>query len=313
MNWPRSPRWFNMALLLPTVLLVGEAGLWVHGQRQSRHALAALNQLTREAGRLNRVLPSLGEETAAAIREDKEMAEQALVAWRAAWPGGIDASTPTPAEKVNLDLYFDILAWIDRTRARAAEAQVAIRPIERFGFASLANEAPPPELAPAFWRQRQRLHYLLELLFASQPRAVLSVQREHPPLGNTADASSVRPLDTGRAAVEHPASLDADYFIPERRLMLRQSGPAGGEAFRLEFSGETPVLRGFLSRLSSGDFPVLARSVGVEPLLGAAAASEKAGIPSTHGLLPLVVPDLSRFVVVVEWLDSPPAPESPAR
>ena len=305
MNWPQYPGWFKWVILLLSVLLVGESALWVHAHGQSRHALARCERLTREMNTLSRATPALDEANTRAIQRETEVAEQVLAAWHEAGPSWNDATSTAPAPGRSLDLFFELLSWVDRTRTRAADAQVSIRPDERFGFASLASEAPPAELAPAVWRQRQRLHYLLELLFAARPRAVWSVQREQP---LPARAGPPQPPESGRAT----ASPNADYFIPEPRLLIRSSGQFSSEAFRLEFAGETPVLRALLRGLASGQAPVLVRSVAVEPLIAAAPIKGNAEVFAASVPGPLVAPTASRFVVVVEWIERLSPTEKPA-
>jgi hypothetical protein len=303
MNWLRSHGWFYFVLLLLAALLAWEVGLWVQAHGQSRHTLAVVGQLTREANQLSRVVPEVGEKSVRAIREEAEKAEQVLSAWRKVWPAPNDSLAAVPTSPPSLDDFFEHLAWIERTRALAVAAQVAIAPEEHFGFALLTHEGPPAELAVVVRRQRWRLNYILQLLFAAHPRAVLSVQREQP-LPLTPPSMSSRPPKSVPAAV----IPDADYFIPDARLLIRSDGHCSSEAYRLEFSGETPVLRSLLNSLASGAVPILVRSVTVEKLTAVTPTKGNMGTSPPLVSGSLVTPAPSRFVVVVEWIDPPSPP-----
>ena len=82
--------------------------------------------------------------------------------------------------------------------------------------------------------------------------------------------------------------------------MLRVPGRLEGDAFRLEFIGQTTALREFLNALAAFKLPVIVRSVEVEPLNAQLPAAASAGPPAAGAPVPLVVQNFSRFVVVVE-------------
>jgi hypothetical protein len=72
--------------------------------------------------------------------------------------------------------------------------------------------------------------------------------------------------------------------------------------YRLEFTGRTPALRALLNGVAAASLPLVVRRVAVEPL-----AANRPG-PGTDAVVagapvPLIAQDLSRFAVVVEYVD----------
>ena len=86
-------------------------------------------------------------------------------------------------------------------------------------------------------------------------------------------------------------------------------GRVESEAFRLEFTGQTAVLRAFLNSLAALPRPVIVRRVEVEPLTAESGASTA---PVAGAPVPLVAQNLSKFAVVVECVELLPAPERSA-
>src|SRR5207245_42405 len=99
------------------------------------------------------------------------------------------------------------------------------------------------------------------------PRALLSVQRERP-LTAAQRALRHQPSRSGAPGVlpvQGAGGAPADFFDPDPQLSVRQPGWIDSEAFRLEFTGPTPVLRDFLNTLATYRLPLIVSSVEVEP------------------------------------------------
>ena len=315
MNWLKRNPLLGSVLLLLVALLAAEAWLWSRGREQARRALATLEQKKQERDWLARQSPALSGENEQAIARDLAHTQQVLVALRAALQGRDDKIRAAAPPVKSIDLYFDIAAFVEKTRALATRAQVMARPDERFGFASHANEGPEADLVPAVFRQRVEGQYLVEALIESRPRALLAVQREHP-LTAAQHARRNQPAQPGAAtpaAPAGPSGAPADFFDFEGQMSVRVPGRVDSDAFRLEFTGQTPALRAFLNSLAAFRLPVIVRSVEVEPLTAEAPPVDPAAPPPAAGApVPLVSQNLSRFAVVVEFVVLPATPEKPA-
>jgi len=314
MDWfKRNPLLGSVLLLLAAVLAV-EGRLWLLYRQQSLRALAALEQKKQDRDWLARQSPALSAENEQAIARDLANTRQVLAALRLALQGK-DGNTPASPPAKAIDLYFDLAAFVEKTRALAAHATVQIKPDERFGFASHANEGPEADLVPAVFRQRVIAQYLVEALLEARPRALLAVQRERP-LTAAARAQRNQPPTPGTPAAALPAAaggVPADFFEFDPALSVRVPGRVDGDAFRLEFTGQTTTLRTFLNTLASFKLPVVVRSVEVAPLAGEELPADPAApLPVTGAPVPLVSQNLSKFAVVVEYVLLNASPEKPA-
>ncbi|MEI6105831.1 MAG: Amuc_1100 family pilus-like protein [Opitutae bacterium] len=298
MKWLRSSLAFRGGLLLLAVLLSVLLWLWGYSHTQARRAVAALTALTREREKLARELPALREENTGAIVQALAEGEQVS----AEWARELRDPASLPPVATSLEVFFELAAFAERTRGLAARAHVTVQPDERFGFASLANEGPVADQARVVLRQCIRIQILLEQLIAAQPQAVLGVQRERP---GSIGQPSLRPT-AALAGSATPGAIpepSIDLFVPDARLLARVPGLLAGEAYRLEFTGETRVLRTFLDGIAQRDFPVLVRSVEVEPVQATDPAPPLPGKVVGRAPQPKVGRTLSRFLVVVEWLE----------
>jgi len=288
--------------------LAGLGGWQGHEQRlAARRALAVLAQQEQERDWLARLSPAPSADNAAALAADLAATEKTIAARRATLAGPARRMLDPAPPARSLDAWFELATYVERMRALAAQAQVALKPDERFGFAAHTNEGPGEALVSAVHRQRIVMQWLVESLLESRPRALLAVQRQPP---RTAEQ---------RAGREPVAAIDGpDYFTPDPRLSLRVPGLVEGEAFRLEFTGQTAALRAFLTAMASFQFPVIVRNLEVEPLAAEAAAAAPdpyAGLPAVPGAppapVPIVRPSLSKFAVTLECVEILPAPTPP--
>jgi hypothetical protein len=293
MNFLRSHPSFATALGVCGLLTLGGIGCLIERTRTARQALAQLDQKKRELRALAGLTPAPNEDNAAQIERDRAQAAAALAALRMQLRGSGPAAErlrQTPAPGSPSDAYFELADFVERMRAQAAAAGVALAPDERFGFAAYAHAGPEPERIAAVHRQRLIVQTLLEALFAAQPRRLLSVQRGRP-------ASSA---PAGRDA-RGPAAgnQSADTFEPDPALTALVPGYVEATAFRLVFDGPTDALRSLLNRLAAFELPLVVRAVEVEP----AGAETHDARATTDSARPLVPSADSRFTVTVEWID----------
>ncbi len=213
----------------------------------------------------------------------------------------------TPAPTKPVDAYFELAAYVEKNRALAAAARTVLADHERFGFASHATQGPPEEMLPFVARQAAALGPLLECLFASAPRELLAVQRERPLAAGQwaarrAGGAPRPPKDSGVSGTA------ADFFSIDPALSLLAPGQTDTMAFRLEFTGHTSSLRGFLNSVAASPVPLFVRSVEVEPLAAPPSAGSAA---DTEAVRPVVPPTVSKFAVVVELVELVRRPTSP--
>lgn len=268
------------------VLVVGEGWVLRESRMTAERALAALEQKKQERDWLARQSPALSPENEAAITADLTAAGRSLAGLRRALQGKEVSVFAAPPPAKSIDAFFELANGVEKLRNRAAQAQVVLKPDERFGFSTHTNEGPAAEQLATVHRQRLALQYLIETLLESRPLALLAVRRERP----TADG----PRDSRDRA--------EDFFELDHALSLRQPGGVESAAFRLEFTGQTAALRNFLNSLATFRQPVVVRSVEVEPLAASAAPGAAAPAAAAGSPVPLVRQSLSKFAVTVEFV-----------
>lgn len=305
MNWLKRNPLLGAVLLACTLALAAEGWFLVQARQQAARALAGLEQKKQERDWLGRQSPALSEANAQALDRDLAQAIKVLGGLRTALQGRDPKILETPPPAKPIDAYFDIAAFVEKMRATAARARVMIKPDERFGFATHANEGPEADLVPGVFRQRLVSQYLVEALLEARPRVLVSVQRERP---LTAAQRALRnPIGREGTTQASPAAsasgsggVAADFFEFDAASSLRVPGRVESLAFRFEFTGQTPALRAFLNSLAALPLPIIVRRVEVEPLAGEATptAALAPGAP-----VPLVAQNLSKFAVVVECVE----------
>jgi hypothetical protein len=190
--------------------------------------------------------------------------------------GGYQPEVPAPAGTV--EAFFELSRFVTAMKGKAAEGKVAVRPGERFGFGSYVTEGPAAAVLPAVHRQRTTAGSIIEALFEARPLALLAFKRERP---DTTDANK-------------PERTMEDYFILPHEYSLRQPGLMNTDAFRVEFTGQTAVLRQFLNTLAGSRQAMVVRTVEVEPFSVATAGAPGAEAGALHR------PPISKFVVTLE-------------
>ncbi len=306
MDWlKRNPR-LGFVLLLTVAVLSLEGWSWSRNHRRARRALATLEEKKQERDRLTRQTPSLSRENEEAIVRDLADTGRVRAALQAALQ---EAGAPAaPAARAG-DLFFDLASFAEEIRARAAQAGVTVKPDEHFGFATHRHEGPGSDLIPAVGRQRASVQYLVGALLAAQPRTLVAVQRERPlTAAQRARRHQVPPPETTSAGPAAAGGAPEDFFDFDAALSVRVPGLVDSDAFRLEFTGQTPALRAFLNTLTLSRLPVIVRSVEVEPLAAGRTGANPEGSAADGAPVPLVAQNPSKFAVVVECVRLVPAP-----
>lgn len=313
-------RSLKKSLLFAMLLLACAAACLVQGwliYTARERALRAALQLEAKRGErdwLARQSPALSEENSRAIAADVVAAETRLAELQAHLAGKVWLPPP-PARPV--EAYFALAAFNEKMRALALHAQIALRTEERFGFSTYANEGPAADLVASVHRQRVVMQHVLEALFEARPKSLIAAMRERP---LTEMQAAARRAATGNIGARAPdAAADsppvrsdgqlADFFEPDARLRLRQSGLVDGELYRVEFTGQTQALRTFLNALAASPLPLFVRAVEVErdaaegPVADGSAPSPAVGASAP---VPLVARSFSKFAVVVECVEVVP-------
>ncbi len=311
MNWLKRNPLLGAVLLACTLSIAAEGWFLAQARQLGTRALAGLEQKKQERDWLGRQSPTLSVANEQAINRDLAQADEVLADLRTALQGRAPKILATPLPVKPIDAYFDLAAFIEKLRATAARAGVALKPDERFGFATHSNEGPEADLVPAVFRQRLVGQCLVEALLEARPRALVSVQRERP-LTAAQRAWRNQPGQPPASVPGAPAAggVAADFFEFDAPGSLRVPGRVESMAFRVEFTGQTPALRTFLNNLAVLPLPIIARRVEVEPLAGE--ATPPAGL-APGAPVPLVAQNFSKFAVVVEWVEplAPPEPSNP--
>ena len=303
MSWGRKYPVFATSLLVLGLLVLAEAGGLTERCVTARTARKRLEQASRELRSLAAIQPAATPENAALIESDLVRTTRVLAAMQA----GLATEGPraarlrdTPAPEHRPDAFFDIAAFVEAMRARAQQAGVALKPDERFGFSTYANEAPESARLAAVFRERQIVQYLLEALLDAQPHQLLSVQRER----LAGPARNAAPNPAGAQPGRAPGAGETDYFEIDPRVSARVPGVVETAAFRLSFTGHTAALRTLLNKLAEFELPVVVRAVEVAPADRLADGSA----PARPDPAPLVAPPWSRFTVTVEFIALAPFP-----
>jgi hypothetical protein len=244
--------------------------------------------------------------------------------------GGQEIALFRRAPASRTEAFFDLANFVERMRRQADQAEVGIRPEERFGFSAFTNEGPGPDQMQAVYRQRRIMEELLNSLFAAQPRELVSVQRERPgAVANPAVEESDfgcfdGPTGGGRRPPRGGGQDSGDIFAMDPAVSARSPGFVDTMAFRFTFVGQTSSLRSFLNSVASSDLPLVVRSVEVGPVGGQQAqmqprptrrppaggmdlfaAPQMDGGPDARPVaVPLVSENFSRFTVTVEFLET---------
>ena len=287
-------------------------GVWCVYDRYAaaKEAEAKLEQRKAELHALAALTPSPTPAIAAAIEADLHRVQRALAAIQSELIDRGSAGARMRTAKIpatRTDAFFDLAAFVEKTRELARKHAVEIRPeVARFGFALYANEGPREDRLAVVFRQRWVAQYLLETLFEARPRALLAFQRER--ALTVAERAARDATVIGDASTEQPPGTLAegepdgpDFFELDPRVSVRAAGYLNTTAFRVSFTGETSTLRTFLNRLASFELPVLVHEVEVAP-----ATMEEAERSGPEAAAAANEPDANATSVVLTVDESPP-------
>jgi Tfp pilus assembly protein PilO len=172
-----------------------------------------------------------------------------------------EAFPPPPANRT--EAFFALTRFVEELRQRIEETGISIRPEERFSFTRFTYEAPDADTIPRVFRQRYLAEIILNSLVKASPTAIVSFQRES--VSGGADAGQPAGAAGGRVGDGGP-----DTFVIPPEITARREGFIATEPFQVRFQGYTNSLRLFLNDLANSPFPIVVRSVSVEPVVAQA-------------------------------------------
>ena len=168
-------------------------------------------------------------------------------------------STP-PTDAVTL--MADVQHYVDNFKAQAKTNGVVIADPGNFTFGMGQYYGPvtppPPEKIPVVFKQMEILEYILSQLYAAkagdpdQKLMLETVEREDMV---AAANTGGNPNDSG----------PKDTFTVAPLVSAKQPGAVDTLAFRFKFIAYTDTLRVFLNELAQFEYPLVVRSVEVEP------------------------------------------------
>ena len=268
MSWYRKNPLFALGMMVLALLALGELALIYERFAASRAAAKRVVQRQTDLQTVAQLTPPPKRDVAAAIETDLAKAQAALESMQGELKGrGPYAekmrSEKTPAART--DAFFDLAAFVERTRELARKTNVMIAPeAARFGFAVYANEGPVPEHFEPVFRQRQIAEFLVKSLIAAKPRSLLSVKRERT-MSKADREAQAQAAANGEPPPEIESGEDGpDYFKVDPRMTARRPGYLDTIGFRFVFTSETAALRTFLNSLAVFELPILVREVEVD-------------------------------------------------
>lgn len=318
---------FYSSLLLIGAVTAGEIWLTFSQRGQAAAIESEIAQKTQTLAGFAAQSPFPSKENLALVESDLAQAEKTREDIRKRLRSDSEVATQIASATVPAtptDAYFDIANYVERIREGAQKAGIALSADNRLGFSAYSSTGPERDLIPAVFLQRQYADYLLGVLIASQPREIVSLQRERP---QTAEEKrlAAEALASGQAPVVTGDTSDTgDYFVIDPRTSARVEGFIETSPFRLTFIGTTTALRNLLNQLARFELPAVVRSVEVGTvagtdrgpttpartapaanpfaLFGGGGANGDSPAAATEAEKPLVEQTDSRFVVTVEFV-----------
>lgn len=223
-RWRAYPVFFVSLAVLGLAGAAGAADAWQQARRLGRA------EALRAQRRLELLAPQTRPEMVAAAAEEAARAQEQLRRARASWPGFAAADGPLPDR---LGAYAALAAFVERSRAAAKAAEVAIAKDECFGFARHQHEAPAAGEVATVSAQLEAVERVLAALLAASPSRLLAVWREDPQsVGCT------------------PVRAGAEWCSLDLVRSVRVPELAQTRVVRVAFVGTTGVLRAFLNGLA---------------------------------------------------------------
>lgn len=324
---------FWSVICLGGILFVVQVSMGWLAYRERTAVMGEIQQILRAREAMENLEPAPTEARLAALRVESARTGADLQALRALLLESLAPLAP-PRDLRADDLYFELIAFVERMREEAASAGVDLASSEQFGFQRFIEAhrilLPGKETSPDSKRvvnrvhlQKQVIEALLQGLFAANPVALKAVRRE--PVMRISSAGRTLPAGLFRMGTRGKRAL-----------------PEGVEStgFKIIFAGRTAALRRFLHEIAELPLPVGVRSVSVSrpqqrgsdllagpdhpgavsgwqarsALLGASIARQQAPTSAVDsGAVPIVEAKNSVFSVVVYLYIGTSSPAEPDR
>lgn len=319
---------FYSSLLLIGAVTAGEIWLTFSQRSQAAAVEAEIAQKEQTLAGFAMKSPFPSKENLALVEGDLAQADRTREAIRKTLSSNSEAAAriaSATAPATPTDAYFDIANYVERIRESAQKAGIVLSPENRLGFSAYASTGPDRDLIPAVFLQRQYADYLLGVLITSQPREIVSLQRERPQTAEEKRLAAEAIANGQPLVAPSDSSETGDYFVIDPRTSARVDGFIETSPFRLTFVGTTTALRNLLNQLARFDLPAVVRSVEVAPIAGAersgatpvstpkpaanpfalfggGGSNTDTAAPAAEAVKPLVEQTDSRFVVTVEFV-----------
>jgi len=326
MAWLKKNLLFTIIMVLLAAVLAVEI-FFVLGRRQeARQAESEFQQRVEEHQRLTQkaVLPH--ENNVALTQAEIDRQQEELLLYNRAMVGD-----PTLRERFQqyprsrADAFFDIASFVEEYRQRANTRGVGINDNEHFGFAAYSAAGPDEREIPGVYRQRLIIAEILDRLFEAQPQALVAVQRPGEGRANGAEEGMTmrRGAGAGQQGMGQQQQQQQQFRI-DPQFSVAIPNVAQTLPFQVTFTGRSDTLREFLNNLTSYELPLVVRTVESMPEGQAAQAqpaaggrrrgtvapqAEAAGDQPQQEEVPLVLDNVSRFTVALEFVEVEPAGE----
>jgi hypothetical protein len=231
-----------------------------------------------------------------------------------------------PEPKDTVELLSKVDGYVSSSRTAAKDKGVILPKDFTFGLGEYYGHVSPPspDKIPAVWKQMTVLKYLLDKLFTdakskNQAMMLVGVSREDV-------AATPTP---GGAPASTDTTATGDIFTEPALVSARVPGAIDTLAFRLEFIGYSDALRIFLNDVAKFDYPLVVRSVEVQPAkeatitsaqrtseptpsagsgmvlhtTGGSNGESKTSAPKEAAKAPIIKDNLSDFTIIVEYIE----------
>ncbi len=239
-------------------------------------------------------------------------------------PEKIEYTPPPKGDDAGTDLTVEIQQYADKMQAKATEKGVILPTPKNYGFGMALyvgqGVSPPPvDKIPAVYKQLKVLDYVVGHLLddaklPDQKMKIVSIDRE--------DVASVTASVGGPPPGGDQGTSGLDLFVVDPTVTARVPGAINTLAFRIRFVGYSESLRILLNDLAKFDLPLVVRSIDVEPaqadraltgpLPGPATGSAAAAAADNSARRPVITENFSQFTIVIEYVELPAPPASPA-